>query len=386
MVKKITDSVVYIGCDDADLDLFESQFVVPNGMAYNSYAIMDEKVCIMDTVDKRASEAWIANVREALGDRKPDYLVISHMEPDHTGNIQTLAEMFPDMKIVGNAKTFMFYDQFFAFDISDRKIVVKEGDALELGANTLRFTMAPMVHWPEVMMSYLSGDKVFFSADAFGKFGTLDTDEDWACEARRYYFNIVGKYGSQVQAVVKKLDAMDVNVICPLHGPILSDNLSYYVDKYRVWSSFEPEDKGIFIAYASIHGNTAAAAMQLKALLESKGAPKVSIADLSRDDVAEAVEDAFRYDRMVLACSTYNMGIFPPMERFLNQLKAKDYQSRTVGLMENGTWAPAAARLMKAQLEGMKNVRVVEPVVSIKSSLKGETPEAMVKLADELLK
>ena len=386
MVKKITDSVVYIGCDDADLDLFESQFVVPNGMAYNSYAIMDEKVCIMDTVDKRAADSWVANVGEALGDRKPDFLVISHMEPDHTGSIQTLAEMFPDMKIVGNAKTFMFYDQFFAFDISDRKIVVKEGDALELGANTLRFTMAPMVHWPEVMMSYLSGDKVFFSADAFGKFDTLDTDEDWACEARRYYFNIVGKYGSQVQAVVKKLDAMDVNVICPLHGPILSDNLSYYVDKYRVWSSFEPEDKGIFIAYASIHGNTAAAAMQLKALLESKGAPKVSIADLSRDDVAEAVEDAFRYDRMVLACSTYNMGIFPPMERFLNQLKAKDYQSRTVGLMENGTWAPAAARLMKAQLEGMKNVRVVEPVVSIKSSLKGETPEAMVKLADELLK
>ena len=386
MVKKITDSVVYIGCDDADLDLFESQFVVPNGMAYNSYAIMDEKVCIMDTVDKRAADSWVANVGEALGDRKPDFLVISHMEPDHTGSIQTLAEMFPDMKIVGNAKTFMFYDQFFAFDISDRKIVVKEGDALELGANTLRFTMAPMVHWPEVMMSYLSGDKVFFSADAFGKFGTLDTDEDWACEARRYYFNIVGKYGSQVQAVVKKLDTMDVNVICPLHGPILSDNLSYYVDKYRVWSSFEPEDKGIFIAYASIHGNTAAAAMQLKALLESKGAPKVSIADLSRDDVAEAVEDAFRYDRMVLACSTYNMGIFPPMERFLNQLKAKDYQSRTVGLMENGTWAPAAARLMKAQLEGMKNVRVVEPVVSIKSSLKGETPEAMVKLADELLK
>ena len=386
MVKKMTDSVVYIGCDDADLDLFESQFVVPNGMAYNSYAIMDEKVCIMDTVDKRAADSWVANVGEALGDRKPDFLVISHMEPDHTGSIQTLAEMFPDMKIVGNAKTFMFYDQFFAFDISDRKIVVKEGDALELGANTLRFTMAPMVHWPEVMMSYLSADKVFFSADAFGKFGTLDTDEDWACEARRYYFNIVGKYGSQVQAVVKKLDAMDVNVICPLHGPILSDNLSYYVDKYRVWSSFEPEDKGIFIAYASIHGNTAAAAMQLKALLESKGAPKVSIADLSRDDVAEAVEDAFRYDRMVLACSTYNMGIFPPMERFLNQLKAKDYQSRTVGLMENGTWAPAAARLMKAQLEGMKNVRVVEPVVSIKSSLKGETPEAMVKLADELLK
>ena len=385
MINKITNSLVYIGCDDADLDLFESQFVVPNGMAYNSYAIMDEKICIMDTVDKRAADAWIANVREALGDKKADYLVISHMEPDHTGSIKALAEMFPEMKIVGNAKTFAFYDQFYSFDISDRKIVVKEGDSIELGANKLTFTMASMVHWPEVMMSYLSADKAFFSADAFGKFGTLDTDEDWACEARRYYFNIVGKYGSQVQSVLKKLDSLDVQVICPLHGPILSEDLAYYIDKYRVWSSFEPEDKGIFIAYASIHGNTAAAAMRLKELLESKGASKVAITDLSRDDVAEAVEDAFRYDRMVLACSTYNMGIFPPMERFLNQLKAKDYQKRTVGLMENGTWAPAAARLMKAQLEGMKNVKVLDTVVSVKSSLKGETPDAMEKLADELL-
>ena len=385
MINKITNSLVYIGCDDADLDLFESQFVVPNGMAYNSYAIMDEKICIMDTVDKRAADAWIANVREALGDKKADYLVISHMEPDHTGSIKALAEMFPEMKIVGNAKTFAFYDQFYSYDMSDRKIVVKEGDSIELGANKLTFTMASMVHWPEVMMSYLSADKAFFSADAFGKFGTLDTDEDWACEARRYYFNIVGKYGSQVQSVLKKLDSLDVQVICPLHGPILSEDLAYYIDKYRVWSSFEPEDKGIFIAYASIHGNTAAAAMRLKELLESKGAPKVAITDLSRDDVAEAVEDAFRYDRMVLACSTYNMGIFPPMERFLNQLKAKDYQKRTVGLMENGTWAPAAARLMKAQLEGMKNVKVLDTVVSVKSSLKGETPDAMEKLADELL-
>ena len=385
MINKITNSLVYIGCDDADLDLFESQFVVPNGMAYNSYAIMDEKICIMDTVDKRAADAWIANVREALGDKKADYLVISHMEPDHTGSIKALAEMFPEMKIVGNAKTFAFYDQFYSFDISDRKIVVKEGDSIELGANKLTFTMASMVHWPEVMMSYLSADKAFFSADAFGKFGTLDTDEDWACEARRYYFNIVGKYGSQVQSVLKKLDSLDVQVICPLHGPILSEDLAYYIDKYRVWSSFEPEDKGIFIACASIHGNTAAAAMRLKELLESKGASKVAITDLSRDDVAEAVEDAFRYDRMVLACSTYNMGIFPPMERFLNQLKAKDYQKRTVGLMENGTWAPAAARLMKAQLEGMKNVKVLDTVVSVKSSLKGETPDAMEKLADELL-
>ena len=385
MVKKLTDSVIYIGCDDADLDLFESQFDVPNGMAYNSYAIMGEKICIMDTVDKRKTEAWVGNVKETLGDKKADYLVISHMEPDHTGSIKILAEMFPEMKIVGNAKTFAFYDQFYSYDISDRKIVVKEGDTLDLGSRTLTFAMAPMVHWPEVMMTYDSKDKIFFTADAFGKFGTLDTDEDWACEARRYYFNIVGKYGAQVQSVIKKIDTLDIQMICPLHGPILSENLDYYIDKYRVWSSFEPEDKGIFIAYASIHGNTAAAAMRLKELLESKGAPKVSIADLSREDIAEAVEDAFRYDRMVLACSTYNMGMFTPMDRFLNQLKSKDYQNRTVGLIENGTWAPMAAKLMKTQLESMKNVKVLNTVVSIKSSLKGETPDAMVKLADELL-
>ncbi len=385
MVKKLTDSVIYIGCDDADLDLFESQFDVPNGMAYNSYAIMDEKICIMDTVDKRKTEAWVGNVKETLGDKKADYLVISHMEPDHTGSIKILAEMFPEMKIVGNAKTFAFYDQFYSYDISDRKIVVKEGDTLDLGSRTLTFAMAPMVHWPEVMMTYDSKDKIFFTADAFGKFGKLDTDEDWACEARRYYFNIVGKYGAQVQSVIKKLDKLDIQMICPLHGPILSENLDYYIDKYRVWSSFEPEDKGIFIAYASIHGNTAAAAMRLKELLESKGAPKVSIADLSREDIAEAVEDAFRYDRMVLACSTYNMGMFTPMDRFLNQLKSKDYQNRTVGLIENGTWTPMAAKLMKTQLESMKNVKVLNTVVSIKSSLKGETPDAMVKLADELL-
>ena len=385
MVKKLTDSVIYIGCDDADLDLFESQFDVPNGMAYNSYAIMDEKICIMDTVDKRKTEAWVGNVKETLGDKKADYLVISHMEPDHTGSIKILAEMFPEMKIVGNAKTFAFYDQFYSYDISDRKIVVKEGDTLDLGSRTLTFAMAPMVHWPEVMMTYDSKDKIFFTADAFGKFGTLDTDEDWACEARRYYFNIVGKYGAQVQSVIKMIDTLDIQMICPLHGPILSENLDYYIDKYRVWSSFEPEDKGIFIAYASIHGNTAAAAMRLKELLESKGAPKVSIADLSREDIAEAVEDAFRYDRMVLACSTYNMGMFTPMDRFLNQLKSKDYQNRTVGLIENGTWTPMAAKLMKTQLESMKNVKVLNTVVSIKSSLKGETPDAMVKLADELL-
>ena len=381
----ISNDIKYAGVNDHNIDLFEGQYDVPNGMAYNSYAIMDEKICIMDTVDKRKTEAWVGNVKETLGDKKADYLVISHMEPDHTGSIKILAEMFPEMKIVGNAKTFAFYDQFYSYDISDRKIVVKEGDTLDLGSRTLTFAMAPMVHWPEVMMTYDSKDKIFFTEDAFGKFGTLDTDEDWACEARRYYFNIVGKYGAQVQSVIKKLDKLDIQMICPLHGPILSENLDYYIDKYRVWSSFEPEDKGIFIAYASIHGNTAAAAMRLKELLESKGAPKVSIADLSREDIAEAVEDAFRYDRMVLACSTYNMGMFTPMDRFLNQLKSKDYQNRTVGLIENGTWTPMAAKLMKTQLESMKNVKVLNTVVSIKSSLKGETPDAMVKLADELL-
>ena len=386
MVKNITDSVIYVGCDDADLDLFESQYEVPNGMAYNSYVILDEKVCLMDTVDKRVSGQWMQNVQEALGGRSIDYLVVQHMEPDHAANIQRIAEQYPDMKIVGNAKTFAFFNQFYAYDLSGRTMTVKEGDTLSLGAHTLQFLMAPMVHWPEVMMTYDEGDKIFFTADAFGKFGTLDTEEDWACEARRYYFNIVGKYGAQVQAMLKKVEAHDIQIICPLHGPILTENLDYYVGKYKVWSSYEPENQGIFIAYASIHGNTAEAAETLKALLESKGAPKVSISDLSRDDMAEAVEDAFRYDRMVLACATYDGGLFPCMESFLSHLRAKNYQKRTVGLIENGTWAPMAAKLMKAQLETMKNVTVLEPVVSIKSSLKGETPDAMIQLADELLK
>lgn len=385
LTKKITDSVIYVGCDDADLDLFESQYEVPNGMAYNSYVILEEKVCLMDTVDKRVSEQWLENVKEALDGRSIDYLIVQHMEPDHAANIEKIAGLYPEMKIVGNAKTFAFFNQFYSLDISGRTVIVKEGDTIDLGSRTLKFIMAPMVHWPEVMMSYDSGDKIFFTADAFGKFGTLDTDEDWACEARRYYFNIVGKYGAQVQAVLKKAAALDIRTICPLHGPILTENLEYYIGKYNIWSSYEPEDKGIFIAYASIHGNTAQAAEQLKALLESKGAPKVSIADLSRDDMAEAIEDAFRYDRLVLACATYDGGLFPCMESFLAHLKAKGYQKRTVGLIENGTWAPMAAKLMKAQLEGMKNVTVLEPVVSIKSSLKGETPETMVQLADALL-
>lgn len=385
MVKNITDSVIYVGCDDTTLDLFESQYVVPNGISYNSYLIMDEKVCLMDTVDKRSSDEWLENVKTALNGRTIDYLVVQHMEPDHAANIQRIAEVYPEMKIVGNAKTFTMYNQFFNLDISDRTITVKEGDTLSLGTHTLTFMMAPMVHWPEVMVSYESSEKLLFSADGFGKFGALSADEDWACEARRYYFNIVGKYGAQVQALLKKAAALDIRTICPLHGPILTENLGYYIDKYNTWSSYEPEDKGIFIAYASIHGNTADAAKQLKELLESKGAPKVSIADLSRDDMAEAVEDAFRYDRLVLACSTYDGGLFPCMEEFISHLKAKNYQKRTVGFIENGTWAPMAAKLMKTSLESMKNITVLEPTVTIKSSLKGEIPESMQQLADALI-
>ena len=385
MVKNITDSVIYVGCDDTTIDLFESQYVVPNGISYNSYLIMDEKVCLMDTVDKRASEEWLENVKTALGGRAVDYLVVQHMEPDHAANIQRIAELYPEMKIVGNAKTFAMYNQFFTLDISDRAVTVKEGDTLELGAHTLTFVMAPMVHWPEVMVSYEFNEKTLFSADGFGKFGALSVDEDWACEARRYYFNIVGKYGAQVQALLKKAAALDIQTICPLHGPVLTENLGYYIDKYNTWSSYEPEDKGIFIAYASIHGNTAAAAKQFKELLESKGAPKVTIADLSRSDMAEAVEDAFRYDRVVLACATYDGGLFPVMEDFLSHLKAKNYQKRTVGLIENGTWAPMAAKLMKSSLESMKNITILEPTVTIKSSLKGEIPEAMQQLADALI-
>lgn len=386
MIKNVTDSVIYVGCDDTTIDLFESQYAVPNGISYNSYIIMDKKVCLMDTVDKRASEEWLENVKTALNGRSIDYLVIQHMEPDHAANIQRIAELYPEMKIVGNAKTFVMYNQFFTLDISDRAITVKEGDTLGLGKHTLTFVMAPMVHWPEVMVTYDSYEKILFSADGFGKFGALGTDEDWACEARRYYFNIVGKYGAQVQAMLKKAAALDIQTICPLHGPILTENLGYYLGKYNTWSSYEPEDNGIFIAYASIYGNTAAAADQLKTLLESKGATKVSIADLSRDDMAEAVEDAFRYDRLVLACATYDGGLFPCMEKFLLHLKAKNYQKRTVGLIENGTWAPLAAKLMKASLESMKNITILEPIVTIKSSLKGEIPEAMQQLADALLK
>lgn len=382
----ISSSILYVGVDDKTIDLFESQYVVPNGVSYNSYVILDEKIAIMDTVDERATEEWMANVEKALDGRKPDYLVVSHLEPDHAANIGRIAEKYPEMQIVANAKTFAMLPQFFAIDVSERKVVVAEGDTLSLGTHKLQFFMAPMVHWPEVMVEYEQTEKVLFSADGFGKFGALDTEEDWACEARRYYINIVGKYGAQVQALLKKAATLDIQTICPLHGPILKENLGYYIEKYKIWSSYEPEDKGILIAYASIHGNTAKAAKQLAQILEEKGAEKVALADLSRDDMAEAIEDAYRYDRMVVACATYDGGLFPCMEDFLYHLKMKNYQKRTVGLMENGSWAPMAAKKMREYLEGMKDITICEQVVTMKSTVKEDTVKAMEALADELIK
>ena len=381
----VSEQIKYVGVNDRDLDLFEGQYVVPNGISYNSYVILDEKCAILDTVDQRGTKEWLVNVEEALGGKSPSYLVISHMEPDHAANIQRVAEKYPEMKLVGNAKTFQMMKQFFDFTFEDRMVEVKEGDKLSLGEHELTFLMAPMVHWPEVMVSYESSEKVLFSADGFGKFGTLDTDEDWACEARRYYFNIVGKYGMQVQALLKKAATLDIRTICPLHGPILKENLEYYIGKYQVWSSYQPEDKGILVACASIHGNTKAAALEIVKKLEKTGV-KVAFTDLTRDDMAEAVEDAFRYDRMVVCACTYDGGLFPAAEAFLSHLKSKNYQNRTVGLVENGTWAPMAAKCMKAVLEGMKNITILEPVVSIKSRLKADSEQQLDLLAAELTK
>lgn len=382
---KITDSILYVGVDDKTLDLFESQYIIPNGVSYNSYVILDDKITIMDTVDARKTEEWIANVEQVLGDKEPAYLVVSHMEPDHAANIKMLMDKYPQMQVVGNAKTFPMIQQFFDVDLTGRTVVVKEGDTLNLGAHTLQFFMAPMVHWPEVMVAYEQSEKILFSADGFGKFGALDVEEDWACEARRYYFNIVGKYGVQVQALLKKAATLDIQMICPLHGPILKENLGYYIGKYDTWSKYEPEDEGVFIAYASIHGNTAKAAKKLAEILEEKGAKKVAIADLSRDDLAEAVEDAFRYDKIVVASSTYDGGLFPCMEDFLAHLKAKNYQKRTVALMENGSWAPIAAKKMREYLDGMKNMTVCEPVITIKSTMNAANLEAMKELAEKLV-
>ena len=371
--------------DDKTLDLFESQYIVPNGVSYNSYLIRDEKIAVMDTVDARKTEEWLNNLEAELAGKKPDYLVISHLEPDHSGSIQAVVEKYPEMKIVSNAKVFAMLPQFFELDLEGRNIVVAEGDSLSLGSHTLQFYMAPMVHWPEVMVEYESSEKVLFSADAFGKFGALDTDEDWACEARRYYFNIVGKYGAQAQALLKKAQGLDIRTICPLHGPILKENLEYYIDKYVTWSSYEPEDEGVLVAFASIHGNTAAAAKKLGEILEEKGAKKVVVSDLAREDMAEVIEDAFRYDKMVVACATYDGTLFPCMEDFLSHLRNKNYQKRKVALMENGSWAPVANKKMREILEGMKNVTICDAAVTIKSAMKQETIAQMEALAEELL-
>ena len=383
----VTNSIVYIGVDDKTIDLFESQYEVPEGISYNSYVILDEKVAIMDTVDKRATEPWLENLEKALGGRKPDYLVVSHMEPDHAANLAIIAEKYPEMTIVMNDKAKNMIPQFFDMDLSARSLIVKEKDKLELGKHTLNFYMAPMVHWPEVMMSYEESEKVLFSADAFGKFGALDSEDEegWACEARRYYFNIVGKYGAQVQAVLKKLGGLDISIICPLHGPILKEDLGYYIGIYDTWSKYEPEDDGIFVAYGSIHGNTKAAAEKMAEILKAKGCKKVSIADLSREDLHEAIEDAFRYSRMIVACATYDAGLFPIVETFVNHLKSKNYQNRKVGFIENGSWAPMAAKKLKEAFEGMKNITMAETVVSIKSAMKDKDIETMEKLADEML-
>lgn len=381
-------SIYYIGVDDRDIDLFESQYIVPNGIAYNSYVILDEKIAVMDTVDVRGQQQWEENLVKTLDEKKPDYLVVSHLEPDHAGSISRFLELYPDAKLVGNAKTFAMLPQFLenAGNISEEKIItVKEGDTLSLGEHTLQFFMAPMVHWPEVMVTYEQKEKVLFSADGFGKFGTLDTDEDWACEARRYYFNICGKYGAPVAALLRKAATLDISVICPLHGPILSENLEYYIGKYQTWSSYQPEDEGVLIAYSSIHGNTKKAAEKLAELLEAKGAKKVVLSDLAREDMAEVIEDAFRYDKMVVAAASYDGGVFPCMESFLAHLKSKAYQKRTVGVLENGSWAPSAARVMKEYLSGMKDVTVVEPVVTIRSTMKAEDVTAIEALADAIL-
>ena len=380
----ISDAVKYIGVDDKTIDLFESQYVVPEGVSYNSYLILDEKVALMDTVDVRGMQEWEKNLTEALGGRKVDYLVIQHLEPDHAGSIGRLLELYPDVTLVGNAKTFAMLPQFFDIDPDVKKLTVAEGDTLSLGSDTLTFVMAPMVHWPEVMVSYESTEKILFSADGFGKFGALDAEDEegWACEARRYYFNIVGKYGAPVQALLKKAANLDIQMICPLHGPILKEDLGYYIGLYDTWSSYKPENKGVLVAYASIHGNTAKVAEKFGEMLRERGVEKVVVSDLAREDMAEVIEDAFRYDRMVVAGASYDGGVFPCMQDFLHHLQSKAYQNRTVGIIENGSWGPTAGRTMKAILETMKNVTIVDPMVTIKSTMKDADIPALEALAD----
>ena len=383
----ITRDIAYIGVDDTDLDLFESQYIIPNGISYNSYLIKDKKIAIMDTADNRKIDEWLGNLRAALDGRTPDYLVVQHMEPDHAGCIAEILEEYPAIKIVASARAIQMMPQFFeGRDFSQNTIAVKEGDTLSLGEHTLQFFMAPMVHWPEVMVTYDKKDKVVFSADGFGKFGALSHEEDWACEARRYYFNICGKYGGPVQALLKKLATLDVECICPLHGPILKENLGYYIGLYDTWSKYDVETEGVFIAYASIHGGTAAVANVMAEILREKGAKKVSVADLSRDDMAEAIEDAFRMDKMIVAAASYDGGVFPVMHDFLHHLQIKAYQKRRVGIIENGSWAPCAGRVMRGMLEQMKDVEIAEPMVTILSRMKQSDRAALEALADAILK
>ena len=381
---KITNDIVYVGVNDHKIDLFEGQYDVPNGMAYNSYVILDKKIAVMDTVDRNFKFEWLSNLDEALGDKKPDYLVVQHMEPDHSANIFNFMQNYPDATIVSSAKAFTMMKNFFGTEFEDRRIVVKEGDTLELGEHTLAFVAAPMVHWPEVIMTYDTKDKVLFSADGFGKFGALDVEEDWACEARRYYIGIVGKYGAQVQAVLKKAAKLDIQTICPLHGPILTENLGYYLDLYNTWSSYSVETEGILIAYTSVYGHTKQAVELLAEKLKAKGCPKVVVNDLAREDMAECVEDAFRYGRIVLATTTYNAEIFPFMREFINHLTERNFQNKTIALIENGSWAPLAARTMKKMLEGCKKIEFVEPTVRIMSALNDESKAQLEKLADAL--
>ena len=380
----VTEDIRYIGVNDRDLDLFEGQYIIPNGIAYNSYVIMDEKIAVMDTVDKRKTAEFLENLERELGDRTPDYLVVSHVEPDHASSVKALTERYPEMKLVGNTKTFQMLSLYFDLDLSGA-VTVKDGDTLKLGRHELTFVTAPMVHWPEVMVSYDSCDKVLFSADGFGKFGALDADEDWDCEARRYYFNIVGKYGPQVQALMKKAAGLDIQVICPLHGPILKESIAHVVEKYQIWSSYGVESEGVFIAYTSFHGNTEDAAKKMAEILENKGCPKVAISDLAREDMAEALEDAFRYGKIVLAAPSYNASVMPFMEDFLHHLQGKNYQKRTVALVENGSWAPSAAKSMRAMLEQMKEITVIEPAVTIRGAFKESDIAALEAAADALL-
>ena len=383
-MKKITEDIYYAGVNDHQVDLFEGQFAVPNGMAYNSYVIMDEKIAVMDTVDVNFGEEWLANVAEILGDRKPDYLVVQHMEPDHSANIAKFVEAYPEAKVVGNAKTFQMIENFFGLNLADKQEVVTNNGTLSLGSHELTFVFAPMVHWPEVMVTYDSKDKILFSADAFGKFGALDVEEDWACEARRYYFGIVGKYGAQVQALLKKAVTLDIEKICPLHGPILTENLGYYLDLYQTWSSYGVETEGVMIAYASVYGNTKKAAELLGEELKANGCPRVVVADLAREDMAECIEDAFRHGKLVLATITYNGGVFPFMQTFIDGLKERNFQNRTIGIIENGSWAPVAAKNIKSMMEGCKNLTWTETAVTIKSGVKEETKAQIKALADEL--